>query len=153
MAGVETHTLPARVYLRFNDAIAFLEREAAELLQPEQDPRRVSIQQKLQTCRHVRGSALDMNEQSHLLRSRLRHIRQRGSVTSWDAVPDICYPQEFSQLMESISLCFTQEEIIYIYQCMNKEDDPTNTPSCFNQCKYGMPLGASISFLSSLCSH
>ena len=151
-AGVDRNTLPARVYLRFNDLISYLEDESKVYLQPKIDKRRASIQLKLRQCSKIRGNAQQMIEQFALLRTRLRHIRQRGTVTSWDAVPDICYPQEFVHLMESIGLCFTQEEIIYIYKSLNHEDGPMNTPAFFNQCKYGMPLGASISFLSSLCN-
>jgi hypothetical protein len=153
MAGVDRFTLPARVYLRFNDVISFLEREAAIHLQPKHDPRQVSIQKKLEACKNVRGSKIEMMEQSHILRTRLRHIRQRGAVTSWDAVPDICYPQEFTKLMESIGLILTQDEVIFVYRCVNKEHEPAITPSCFNQCRYGMPLGESIAFMSTLCSH
>ena len=104
MAGVDQSASPARVYLRFNDVITYLENEAEMYLKPKEDPLKTSIISKLCSCKNIYGRKSEIIGQSHLLRTRLRHLRQRGSVTSWDAVPDVCYPQEFCQLMESHKL-------------------------------------------------
>ena len=161
MAGTSPDAAEAHVYLRFNDAVRYLEAELQKTTLPPADLRHRNIFNKLHRSRFVKGSSAAMLEQANILRQRLKYSRQRGPVVSWDGVPDVCSPHEFLSLMNTIDVPLTLDEVEYIYDNVRileaRERDicgGRDEEQCMAyQIEHGFSLGCALRYLSDLLAY
>jgi hypothetical protein len=160
MAGTRTDSSKAAVYLRFNDAIRYLEGQMQRSTLPPADSRQRSIVEKLFRSKYVLGSADAMMQQSSILRQRLRYSRQRGPVVTWDGVPDMCSPHEFMSLMNTIDIPLSLDEVEFIYDNVRRQElkdgrsghgRGEQQEQCMaGQIEHGFSMGAALKYLSEL---
>lgn len=160
MAGARTDSPKASVYLRFNDAVRYLEGEIQKTTLPPADFRLRSIIDKLFRSKYVLGNSDSMLQQANILRQRLKYSRQRGPVVTWDGVPDVCSPHEFMSLMNTIDLPLSLDEVEFVYDNVRRQEltggsggfgrDGLQEQCMAGQIEHGFSLGSAIKYLSEI---
>lgn len=111
IALVDLNTPKSSIFLRYNEVISYLEEEYERLTPSNHTKLQNSIKNKLIRSAYIRGSSKNLLSQLQILRQRLKVSQQRGMVTSWEGIPDMCSVREFITLCQTIDLMFTIEEV------------------------------------------
>lgn len=164
MAGIPAdlpiHFHTARI--RFDDIIRYLdhhvdssESASSHGLSLHDSQLRQAIKMKLTASQSFHGDRLRLLAMTPQLRLRLRKALGRGNTVSWDASPEYCSLNEFKQLLSTIDVCLTTEELNFVHrQIRSKQpNDDTASLSDYNELPTegaGFKVGEAILYLSTL---
>lgn len=145
---------PSSVFLRYNEVLNYLESEYGKLSPPLSATLQSSIRHKLEQSRYIQGIPDRVLGHLQILRQRLRNIQQRGTVTSWEGIPDMCSIREFIALLQSIDMNITAEEANHIWAESRKNRTDENSwnflGSSHDDGMKAISIGSGLTYLDSL---
>jgi hypothetical protein len=146
IAGVSDMTPPALVFLRFNDIVRYLDNYTSMTIAKNESMEIQSIRKKLKSSYILKGNKDLIIGSNNNLRQRLRNMRTRGQVTSWEGLPDIVSHNEFLKLMLTVDLTLTHEEIVFIHKLLNHNNSVTSESGN----ETGISMSSAINLFASL---
>jgi hypothetical protein len=154
IASMDPSVPPASVFLRYSEVVNYLEAELQRLFPSASSSLSSSLRQKLEQSRYVQGIPSRVVGHLQILRQRLRNLQQRGAVTSWEGVPDMCSVREFVALLQSIDLEISLEEADLIWAESRKSGSEESSWNFLtgsgDDGVRAISIGAGLAFLESL---
>lgn len=155
IAKVSLVTPPDLIYLRFNDIMNYLDVFQMNMIIHAEPREFVNIREKLRCSYIIKGKTELLISSLSNLRSRLRNMRTKGQVSSWEGLPDVVSINEFMKLMMTVDVRLTHEEIEFIHQLLfldkQKQHEKDGRGSGVEMVKEnGLSLAAAINFFVTL---
>lgn len=154
VASMDISVPPASVFLRYGEVVNYLEEELRRLTPTASMSLNSSLRQKLQQSRYIQGIPSRVVGHLQILRQRLRNIQQRGTVTSWEGVPDMCSVREFVTLLQSIDLQISLEEADFVWSESRKNGSGESSWNFLTGSRddgvKAISIGAGLAFLESV---
>lgn len=150
LAGVKPTVRESLVVLRYEDAMKYLENYLANVTAGEKYRTIQQLKYKLHRSGDVRGDRIRLYALTSLLRQRLKNMRMKGNVSTWEGVPEICSSHEFIYLLSSIGVEITQPDFLCILKCMEEKNGKGINSNLMDNETKEIHLGQAIDFMCGL---